>query len=120
VKNLRSRIKRLPLMTPSPDLDERVLRQKPERPVPTYPVPRRVPLWGTAVVGLSMVVLGFVAGAAWRGGQSATSQDSPSGVVVHVIHHAAPWGNPFDFSRPVHFFPAKDVEVTTRKLDTKI
>ena len=107
-------------MTPSPGLDERVLGQKPERPMPTYPVPRRVPLWATALVGLSMVVLGFVAGAAWRGGQSATSQDSRSGVVVHVIHHAAPWGNPFDFTRPVHFFPAKDVELTTRKLETKI
>ena len=107
-------------MSPSPDLDDRVLGQKPGRPVPAYSPPRRVPLWATMLVGLGMVIVGFVAGAAWRGGQPVASQDSRSGVVVHVIHHAAPWGNPFDFTRPVHFFPAKDVEVTTRKLETRI
>jgi len=120
VKDLESKLKRLPLMAPSRDLDDRVLAQKPKQPVQRYREAWRVPVWVTAAVALLTVVVGFVAGAAWRSGRPVARKEPRPPVMVQVIYDSPTSRNPFDFTGASHFFPAREVETTTRKLETTI
>ena len=115
MKELESKLKGLPVRRPSADLDDRVLREKPEQPMQPYRQRRRVSVWVTAIVGLMMALVGFVAGAAWRGGGQTARPEGPPRAVIQVIHNSAGSRNRFDFTRASHFLPAGEMETTTRK-----
>ena len=119
-KELESKLRTLPLMAPSGDLDARVLAQKPERPMRPFRARRRVPVWVTVGVALIMAVVGFAGGVLWRGGKPVARHDQRPPVRVQVIYNSPTSPNPFDFTTASHFFPAGELEVTTRKLETRI
>jgi hypothetical protein len=120
VKDLESQLKKLSLRRPSPDMDDRVLSQRPERPLQHRRALGGVPLWATAAVAVVMAAGGFVAGVAWRGGRSGARSEERLGVVIHVIYDSRTPGNPFDFTRASHFFPAEEVETVMRTVETAI
>ncbi|MDP2898159.1 MAG: hypothetical protein Q8Q12_16610 [bacterium] len=120
MKEMESKLKDLPLRRPSADLDGRLLREKPERPMQPHWRRQRVSVWATAIVGVMMAVAGFVAGAAWRSGKHTSRPGEPPRVVIQVIYNSPDSRNPFDFTRASHLFPAQEVETTTLKLKTAI
>lgn len=120
MKNLESKLRKLPLIAPSRDLDERVLAQKPERPMQPLPGRRGLPIWVAAAVALIMGIVGFGAGTAWRSRRPIAGRDRRPPVMIQVIYNSPTSPNPFDFTTASHFFPAGELEVTTRKLETRI
>ncbi len=120
MKNLESKLKKLPLVAPARNLDDRVLAQKPERPVHPLRAPRRVPVWVTVAIALIMAVAGFAGGLAWRSGRTVASHPCRPQVVIQVIYDSPASRNPFDFTIASHFFPAREVETTIRKLEPTI
>ncbi len=120
MKDLESKLRKLPLTAPSRDLDGRVLAQKPEGPMQPLPGRRGLPIWVTAAVALIMAIVGFGGGVLWRSEHRVVNGGHPPPVVVQVIYNSPNSRNPFDFTTASHFFPAGELEVTTRKLETRI
>lgn len=114
MKDLESKLKRLPLAAPSPGLDERVITRKPGFPLHSHPAPRRVPLWATAAIAVATALAGFVAGAMWRSDQSVRSHAARTPVKMYVIYDLPALRNPFDFTLASDFFPAQKLETTVR------
>ncbi|NQT83775.1 hypothetical protein HQ563_12160 [bacterium] len=116
MKDLESKLKKLPLVAPSPDLDDRVSAQKTGRPVRRFPERRGVPVWVTGAVALIMAVVGFAVGASRRGEQPhrRPGRERRPPVRLHVIYNSPSSGNPFDFTRASDMFPAGKMETTTQ------
>jgi hypothetical protein len=120
VKELESKLRKLPLVGPPSELDERVLAQKPERPLQPFPERRRVPLWVTVAVGIITATAGFAAGRVWRSPRPVVRHDRPQPIVVQVIYDSPTSRNPFDFTTASHFFPARKLEIKMREFNTTI
>ncbi len=120
MKDLESKLRKLPLIAPAQDVDCRILAQKPERPVKPFGEPRRVPVWMTAAVALLTAVAGFGSGVAWRSRQEVATRANRPPVMIEVIYDSPASRNPFDFTNASHFFPAGQVEITTREPGTTI
>jgi len=113
MEDFESKLKRVRLRAPSPELDERVLAQKPQRPVRISLAGRRVPFWLAAAAAVAMAGVGFATGLAWRRQQPiAAERRLPSPATIQVIYNSPAEGNPFDFTRASHFFPAGRLEAT--------
>jgi len=110
MNDLESELRGLPLIAASPDLDRRVLSQKPEPSLPPAPAPWRVPVWAAAMAALAMAVAGFGAGFAWRAPQGVAAPLRAAPTTVQIIYHSASTGDPFDFTRASSVFPAGDLE----------
>jgi hypothetical protein len=120
MKNLEEELRRQPLLAPSKDLDERVLAQRPRPEGKRSGSPWRVPLWGTAAVGIVMGLGGFVAGFSWRGNPPKPDHGRQPPITIQVIYDSPVAGNPFDFTRAADFFPAENLKTTTRTPPTTI
>ncbi len=119
MKELESKLRKLPLTAPPQDLDERVSAQKPEHPTHPARRPQRVPVWLTAAISVVTAGLGFAMGAGLRSGRpAAVSQPRPP-IMLQVIYDSPASRNPFDFTSASHFFPAGEVTVSTEILKTK-
>lgn len=112
MEDLESKLRGLRLRRPSQNLDERIMAQKPERPVQPSPARWRVPVWLAAAAALVMAVAGFAAGRAWRGNQTVAMSRSQPSVMLQVIYHSPSSANPFDFTRASDIFPAGKMETT--------
>ena len=104
--DLEAKLRTLRLREPSPDLDDRVRAQKPERPPSPEFASTRVSIWVAAAAALVMAVAGFAVGAAWRGEPAVViRQGPPPPVAVQVIYNSPSSGNPFDFTLASDIFP---------------
>ena len=112
MKNLEWKLRKLPLVTPSRDLDDRVLAQKPERPMQPFHKPWRVPAWATAALGVIMAGAGFIGGVAWRGEQRVPRRQPRAPVIIQVIYDSPSSRNPFDFTQASDIFPAGELKAT--------
>jgi len=101
MEDLESRLGRLPLRGPSPELDRKVLGARP--PVVREPTlaGRPVPLRLAVAAGAAMLVAGFAGGFWTRGiGVPADRSGPEAPISIQITQGDAGRGNPFDFVRP--------------------
>jgi hypothetical protein len=98
MRNFESKLKRLRLLAPSEQLDERVLGVRPERAEGPSRAPRRIPLWSAAAVSLIMGSLGFVGGAICQSRRLPGTAEMRTPIRVELICDSPSGTNPFDFT----------------------
>ena len=112
MKELESKLRKVPLKAPSQGLDGRVAAQKPEHATGHFPGRRGVPVWVAVTVALITAMVGFAIGQAWRGEPPGGGHVRPRPVMIHVIYNSPSSGNPFDFTRACGIFPDGEMETT--------
>jgi hypothetical protein len=111
MNDLETRLRALPLRTPSTNLDSRVWAHRPE---PSFRPPlllrRGIPLWLAAAAGLLLAIAGYAAGRFACSPQIAGPPLRPAPVMVQVVYNSPDAGDPFDFTRASKSFPAGELE----------
>lgn len=106
---LESKLRDLSLRAPSHKLDDRVLGLKPERPSRAV---RRVPLWSAVASCIVVAIVGFTAGALYRGRPSPESPGTRPPVRVELICDSPSGTNPFDFTAASADSPGREWGIT--------
>ena len=109
--DLESKLKGLSLRAPSRELDDRVLRLKPERPSHGSRAGWRVPLWFAVAISFVVGCAGFVGGAIWRNPLTPAKSETSPAVRVEWLIDTSSSSDPFDFTSASADSPVRDWEM---------
>jgi hypothetical protein len=101
METIESRLGRLPLRGPSPDLDRRVLGARPPSARGPSLAGRPLPLWLATAAGAALLLAGFAGGFWIRGvGEPAGRAGPEAPISIQITQGSSGPGNPFDLARP--------------------
>ncbi len=114
MSDFESKMRNLALRTPSPALDERVLRGLQPSEGDPRRTPRQVPLGWAVAASLAIGFVGFISGLAWRDDHTYPGIQSPLPIRIEIIPNRSTVGHPFDLSQPPRHFLDGAVQVRVR------
>ena len=110
MNDFESRLKDIPLRSPSSELDDRILSETARHRAEVVDTTRRISLGWAVAASLAACFLGFLGGLSWQDARSPESTATPVPIQVRVIYEPSLARDPFDLSKQPEPLLGRDVQ----------